>query len=564
MPGPPGADQVPVTGYDTWKTARLGPETGQDGGMNSFRPLVIGAPRTGFALLCSVLAHLEPLTRPNADLRQALLALFAARLGAHVSEGIVAVFESAGLAGDLVYNGNFRELTGGPRWAGSDRPGRACYRKYVGARGRGDLMLVVSHPVQLLHCDSVPHSHTDPGWWPDAPEFAGYSLHASIRNPAGVINSACFSLNALASEHIQRFLPPEADSDETRQDLALYKLSDLKFFDGIVRFYVDYFAKFIPVRDRYAVMRWEDLILDPVPTIQAVADAAGVPIGPYMAADIWSRLDHINLTGHHHHNYRAGKGIVGDWRNWLTNHHIERLRAAGLEEAAAVFGYAPFEPIDPASYTPFQQRLDALISRGEVYRSVVDADLFGYAFNKSNIDASAFGFRTQPWREETRIERSSFTDQALETAISDAAEAAAGRLNRLFEDLLARRYDDPDMARRSLDSLAAAHRAALRPHLPARYDATFAEAAAMVTETFPAGADRAATPRPPDRRPPQLLYSRGGINIVAHHGRFLALPQSLGPIDLDQESVEGRPGVVISDSLAVVEADVAQRLGLSG
>lgn len=529
--------------------------------MQPFRPLVIGAPRSGFALLCSVLAHLEPLAAPKADLRQALLDLFAARLGGHVAEAVVGVFEAAGLAGDLVYNGNFRQLTGGPRWAGTERPGRACYRKYVGARGRGDLMLVISHPVELLHGDAVPHSHSDPAWWPDAPAFAGHTLHASVRNPAGIINSSCFSLNALASEHIQRFLPPEADTDETRQDLALYKLSDLKFFDGIVRFYVDYFARFMPVRDRYAVMRWEDLIQDPVPTIQAVARSAGLPIGPRMAADIWARLDHVNLTGEHRHNYRAGKGIVGDWRNWLTQHHVERLRAAGLEEVAAAFGYEPFGRLDPDAYTPFQRRLAGLIEKGEVYRSTVDADLFGYAFNKSNIDASAFAFRSHPWRTETRIERSGFTDPALETAISDAAEAAAGRLNRLFEDLLAARCDSVDAASDSLRALAAAHAGGLRGHLPARYDATFAEAQGVVAETFRSATGCQLAPRPPDRRPPRLLYSREGINVVAHRGRFLALPQALGPIDLERENPEGRSGVLIEDDLARIEAAVEQRAG---
>jgi hypothetical protein len=295
-----------------------------------FQPIVIGSPRSGFALLCSVLANLGALGRPDRSLRQALLKLFAERLGDHVSEQIVAVFEREGLGSDLLYNGNFRLLIGGPRWAADgDRP-RACYRKYIGARALGDLMLVIAHPLELLGCDEIIHSHSDPAWWPQQARFRGHTLHASVRNPAGIVNSSCFSLNALASEYIQRFLPADMENDVIRQELALYKLSDPKVFTGIVRFYVRYFAEFIPVRDRYAVMRWEDLILDPVPTIEAVGDAAGVPVGPAFAQQIWARLDHQNLTGHHRHNYRAGKGIVGDWRNWLTNRHLDILRSLGL------------------------------------------------------------------------------------------------------------------------------------------------------------------------------------------------------------------------------------------
>ncbi|HEX4585806.1 MAG TPA: hypothetical protein VH183_13335, partial [Burkholderiaceae bacterium] len=271
-----------------------------------FNPIVIGPPRSGFALLCSVLSELSPLGAPKAGVRQALIDLLAMRLGGHISDQIVALFDREGLASSLVYNGNFRLLTGGPHWVAPGARPRACFRKYIGARGLGDVMLAIAHPLELLECDQVVHSHADPAWWPAQILFNGHTFHASVRNPAGIINSSCFSLNALASEHIQLFLPPNEDNDLIRQELALYKLSDLKFFGGIVRFYVRYFEEFLPVRHRYAVMRWEDLITDPMPTIQAIARAAGTSIGPAFAAQIWERLDHRNLTGHHRHNYRAG------------------------------------------------------------------------------------------------------------------------------------------------------------------------------------------------------------------------------------------------------------------
>ena len=127
------------------------------------RQIVIGPARTGFALLLSVLAHLSPLRARKSTLRKALLELFATRLGDHISEQIVAVFGREGLAEDLVFNRNFRALLGGPRWAVDGR--RACYRKYIGARSRGDLMLIVAHPLALFDCDDIIHSHVDPAWW---------------------------------------------------------------------------------------------------------------------------------------------------------------------------------------------------------------------------------------------------------------------------------------------------------------------------------------------------------------------------------------------------------------
>jgi hypothetical protein len=524
-----------------------------------FNPIVIGPPRSGFALLCSVLAELSPLGAPKAGIRQALIDLLAMHLGGHISDQIVALFDREGLASSLVYNGNFRLLTGGPHWVAPGARPRACFRKYIGARGLGDVMLAIAHPLELLECDQVVHSHTDPAWWPAQSPFSDHTFHASVRNPAGIINSSCFSLNALASEHIQLFLPPSEDNDVIRQELALYKLSDPKFFSGIVRFYVRYFEEFLPVRHQYAVMRWEDLITEPIPTIQAIARAAGTSIGSAFAAQIWQRLDHRNLTGHHRHNYRAGKGIVGDWQNWLTNHHLEILRQAGLEQVALTLGYERFVPIDESTYTTFQSRLSELVRAGAVHRARVDPDLFGYAFNKSNIDASQFGFRQHEWRTHTRIERSSMRDAALESKISDAAEAAAARLNLALEELLSTPCESEPEALVHIERLQANHMAPLRPHMPARYDAFFADAERLIKAAFQEGETSAAAL--PDRRPPKLLYSIGRYNLVAHAGRFLGIPQSLGPIDLEREDVVGRPEVVVAAELASLEARVSSLSG---
>lgn len=520
------------------------------------RQIVIGPARTGFALLLSVLAYMGPLRSRKSTLRQALLKLFVTHLGDHISEQIVAVFAREGLSQDLVYNPNFRALLGGPRWALDGK--RACYRKYIGARGRGDLMLIVAHPLALFDCDDIIHSHVDPAWWASQTVFRDSALHASLRNPAGVINSSCFSLNALASEHIQKFLPPDQDNDLIRQELALYKLSDVKFFEGIVRFYVKAFADFLKVRDKFAVMRWEELILDPIPTITAVAQAAGAPIGESFAAQIWERLDHVNLTGDHRHNYRAGKGIVGDWRNWLTNHHLEILRRSGLEEMALTLGYGPFQPLDESAYTPFQARLHEVIVGGKVYQANVDSDLFGYAFNKSNIDASQFNFRQHEWREHTKIERSNYSDVRLEQMISDAAEESAARMNNLFANVLAMRCENEKETQAQLSAIKADHASTLRPYLPARYDAAFAEATALIGSAFAGGGEPALIE---DRQPPLLLYSKASYNLVAHNGRFFAIPQSLGPIDLEREDVSGKPGVLAAPDLQRLEVSLETALG---
>jgi hypothetical protein len=512
------------------------------------RPLVVGPPRSGFTLLSSVLVHLAALapSKWEGDLRQRVLNGVVDTLGWSVSDAIVAAFAQHGVTDDLIYNRNFRELTGGPKWLDAADPERACFRKYIGVRGKGDFNLITAHPRATLDHDIVVHSHVDPPLWLTHPGYAGYRKFASIRNPIGILNSSIFSLNALASEYIQKFVPPEDDRDELRQHLALYKMTDLTFFAGLASHLKRYLESFLGVRDGYALMRWEDLIDRPVPTIQAVGAAAGVSVSEDYAALVWSQLDHRNLTGAHKHNYRAGFGIVGNWRDWLTNHHLRLIRDMGLGPAIAALGYDPDETLDEAAYTPFQREVNGLIARGRVFDDYPDRDLFTFAFNKSNIDIEKFPFRRYPWRAHTQIERSCLADIELEQRAWDAAEAAAGRLNRFLDDLLAADLASPEAARISLDRVFHDHDDELGRYAPER----FAAARAACLEALAPGA-------PPGDALPRLVRTVGVYNIVHYGQRFYGLPQALGPIDLAQDDVTGRPGVVIGDSLASVEQRVA-------
>src|SRR5207302_288776 len=148
-----------------------------------------------------------------------------------------------------------------------------------------------------------------------------------------------FSLNALASEYIQRFLPPEQDHDELRQHQALYKMTDPPPLAGLASHLKRYLESFVKVRERYTVMSWEDLIDRPVATIQRLGHACGLTVDDEQAGAIWQQLDHRNLTGAHKHNYRKGFGIVGNWRSWLTNHHLRLIRDMGLGLLIETLGY---------------------------------------------------------------------------------------------------------------------------------------------------------------------------------------------------------------------------------
>lgn len=424
------------------------------------RPLVVAAPRSGFSLLIHIATSiLSRHGQPRAvNLRDAALRELVDLSSALVTQEYRRVFASFGITSDLVFNGEFHLLVGGPKWISGQRPERACIRKYFGVRGMGDFLLTTSHPRELLEYDRVIHSHTAPPLWLAQPYYADCVKLTSIRNPIGIINSASFSLNAMASEYVQKFIPGVSE-DFLRQRLALYKLTDLGFVRGLVKFLKGYLDQYLSVRTGYHTMRWEDLITEPVATIQSVGRNLGREISKEDARAIWAPMDHVNLLQHHKHNYRKGKGIVGDWKNSLVNEHMDIFREFGFEKYLAELGYPGIPELDPRDYSPFQRLVAAHLRRGAVYRSTGDQDLFNFAFNKSNIDASSFNFKSYAPREWTHVERTCLANDAIVEAVSDTAERCCNEVNRIFDALLNARMRTAGQAAALVQSLSSQCRA---------------------------------------------------------------------------------------------------------
>ena len=507
-----------------------------------FRPLAIGSPRSGFTLLCSILGDLVPLAPTKIDLRQRILNAVIDAFGNHVANTIANAFADAGIEDDLVFNANFRELVGGPKWLSTEDDWTACVRKYIGVRGLGDFTLVTRHPLQVLDHDPVVHSHTDPGRWLVHPAYRDYHKFASVRDPVGIVNSALFSINALTSEYIQRFVPPDTDTDKLRQHLALYKYTDLDFFTGLATFYRRYFTEFMKIRSDYVVMRWEDLIAEPTKTVAAVAADAGFPIREAHAADIWSRIDHVNLTGAHQHNFRPGGGKVGDWRNWITNRHLDILREMGFDDVRQDLGYGPIPRLDEGAYTPFQRTVDDLMARGDVFRDFADDDLFGFAFNKSNLDSSKFQFERYDWRRATRVERSAFKDQALLFKVWERADDAVVELNTVADAVLAGRYASEDDALASLRAIGDAA-PSFATAMPRAHQALFPALDGIVRAAFESQR-QGVVQGFDDGLPPRLLHAYRNYNLVSFRGWFYGIPQALGPIDLESATADDLAGII--------------------
>lgn len=459
-------------------------------------------------------------------------------VGTSPAQAIIQKCRELGVGDRLVYSPAFHSLTGGPKWMHPDKDDTVLVRKYIGVLGLGDFTLLLAHPREVLDHDTVVQSHVDAQRWPTVSGMEDRQRFVSIRNPVGIVNSALLSLNALTSEYMQSFLPSDTDENAIRTHLALYKFTDLEFFSGIVRHARDWYNDFLPVQSSYTAMRWEDLLTKPGETIVNLARGLDFPVDAAHANEIWGRIGYRNLTGAHGHNYRRGGGRVGDWRNWLTNAHLEIMHQNGFEDFSKHFGYGVIEDIPKASMTPFQQRVDSLISRGERFTEYEDQDLFCFAFNKSNIDYSAFDFQSYGWREATRVERAHFADAALLESCWEAADNAVKELNTVLRLVLS--LDCSTGAGADAAVKAVAHELESRQ---GRFMPRAVEACIATLKQLAAGwtQSTAAAP-PPSLAQPMLIREAAGHNIVRYGGRLLVVPQAAGPVDLSSTPIDMIPG----------------------
>ncbi|WP_420547898.1 sulfotransferase domain-containing protein [Curvivirga sp.] len=402
---------------------------------SKFAPLVVGLPRSGFSLLASVIIHFfKRMPNNKFDERCKVYRIFCDTFGQQFSEDIIKTIKLHSPDTTVLFNDNFRKMAGGPIWNQDEKGKKAYFRKYIGLGDKGDFTLITSYPLEVLDQYEIVHSHGPYKSWLNIPEFADYQRFASIRNPAGIINSACHSLNALASEYIQ-LLAPNINAEQARVDLAYYKLSDLKFFDALAMPLKEGLEELMKYADQYHIVAWEDVVTNPKETIYKLAEEIGFPLSQETCDQIWSQIGFRNLTGAHKHNYRVGKAYVGDENESLTNEHIQLLKDAGFDKYSNFFGYGDLQYLDPSKYTNFQKEVSEAIQAGKIIDPLKDRVLFDCAFNKSNIDFSGFGFRTYEWRDFTRIERSNIKDPTIELAVSESAEIIVKVLGHLFTSL---------------------------------------------------------------------------------------------------------------------------------
>lgn len=478
--------------------------------------LVVGPPRGGFTLLLSVLSVLYR-DRGNVKPRaQEIADPYIAIAGEYLDAAIRDWFCTQVGEDRLFFNKEFSILVGGPKWISTEDEDAVCVRKYLGIKGAGDFTFLLYLPRWVLAFDEIIHSHSHPARWVAMSDYAEFRKFASIRNPIDIIHSSVFSINALASEYIQREL--ELDEHQIRRELALNKLTNPEFVSGLIVFLKKYLDEFISVSNRFDyVMRWEDLIQHPSEEIQRIALATGEPADAEYAARVWSELDHRNLTRYHRHSFR--RGLLYDWQFNITNTHLKLFEDAGFGEYLQRFGYDPITYFKDSDYTSDQLLIEEHIRRGRPYVENLDDDLITFAFNKTNFTPSPrFKFKHYPRQGAVEIERSTVRDEALETGFMT-------RMARASEVV----FDYLQKLRPAAVEAAAGNNApleALREHYCKVFSEWLGDRSASMFSTLTRAEITVA--------PPRLVGSAAGYNIVHLGGYHYSVPQSLGPMDLGQ------------------------------
>ncbi|WP_067099906.1 sulfotransferase domain-containing protein [Marinomonas atlantica] len=394
---------------------------------------VISLQRTGFSLMLSILNEIlrrkQPI-RSDSDNQQHLIQALPF-LSHQTNLKYKQFFAQRSLADRLLFNGEFQLLVGGPKWVDPKYPDDIFVRKYFGVKDLGDFLMVVRYPKILFDYYPIMHSTKGPADWLASYGIDGCNWLTSYRNPMDVFNSAAHSINALTSEYIQCHLKHE-DETSIRAEIGLSKLSDPKVCKGLLKYQIDYWRDYFPIAKHFQYYRWEDLILNPASTIQELANMVGVTLTEEEAISIWKPRDHRNLLNHHSHNFRINKGIVNDWKNSVIPEHIELFKELGGEDIFKQLGYDWPKFDQPLNE---YQRLIQQYWHSDAPYLIEDKNLAGFAFNKSNIDASDYSFESFAEMGRVSIERSDLKDQALLMQFHEYAADINEQLVQVIEQL---------------------------------------------------------------------------------------------------------------------------------
>lgn len=369
------------------------------------RPFVLGYPRSGLSLLTTICNELIAESDYKVHKSNSNMALYN-EIGENLSKSILTFFEDKKFKNNtlrLIYNDNFKELLGGPKWL-NNLEEHISIRKYIGIENFGDFTLIINLPIKTMDYYDVFHTHNIPTDRFMDKTKNKYEFMASFRQPVDVISSACFSINALASDYIQHN-NLELSEAEIRYKLALNKLSSPLFFEALVEPYKKYLNDFCASSGKFKVVLWENIIERPYQTIFDLSETLELCLSKKTCKKVYDRLRYRNLTGAHLHNFDYTSAKRDRWKTALTNSHIEMLKDYGFDDYNDHWGYPKLSYTKPSDYSNFQKKLERSMRNGVVIDELTDRQLYGYAFNKSNLDFSKFNFLTFEPKKYSHIEK---------------------------------------------------------------------------------------------------------------------------------------------------------------
>ncbi len=120
-------------------------------------------------------------------------------------------------------------------------------------------------------------------------------------------------------------------------------LHDKAWFEQAARETAEYLEAADPFRDRFTLLRFEDLLREPVSTITRLAEHAGYELTESQAKDIWDRVGFKPVTD-------AGVehlvDPLADKRKHFRRAHLALMDGVGLTPWFERFGYTPPKPDD--------------------------------------------------------------------------------------------------------------------------------------------------------------------------------------------------------------------------
>jgi hypothetical protein len=166
-----------------------------------------------------------------------------------------------------------------------------------------------------------------------------------------------------------------------------------------------------------------------------------------------------------------------DWKNSITNSHLELFKSYGFNDYLEEFGYDRIVYFDEKDYTPVQRTIENYIKRGEVYKYRGDDDLYTFAFNKTNFVATGrYQFRTYPRNGGVKIEKSMFRNEAILLGFIEAMGPCLTLISEFLSDVRKASLEAVEGNEKAFDAVEEKYRPKFACEIPEEEMASFTQA----------------------------------------------------------------------------------------